>query len=544
MNTRTPRRLAVVGVALSATALVLAGCGSAASSEESSAFVIVTAAQPPSFSYETSATGYEAGEFWANTGATLIRNPYVEGEGDLSASQDLFGFEPLLAESYEVSEDRLTYTFHLDPDAKSVAGNSITADDVLFSIKRKFETPTSVVPFVSAPALTDPDTQVTVIDESTVSITISDPGYGFTLLSMLANQPYNIYDSTVLLEHATDDDPYAVEWSETNASYGFGAYELTDYTPGEQMVYTANPGYVLGEPEITTIVQRVVPDAGQRANLVRSGDAQIATQLRPADQVDLADSGSAQIFTVPTNAYVYIPLLTTAEPFDDPEVRRAFSMAIPYDDIIDDVYRGRLDPVDSILSEDAPGYDGEGLAAPAHDPAGAQEILEAAGYTEPVEFTLTVNSAVPDLEETAVLIQSAAADAGFDVTVDSVNSAVFQEGLAAKTFQASMGRDYAIVQSPPYVLALFYTPGSPLNWPNYETPEFSAALAEGNAVGDPLTPEAGAWWNEAQRILQTDLPTIYVGYVQPLNAFGNDVGGYVFRTDNVIDYSQLTRETE
>ncbi|MET2011752.1 ABC transporter substrate-binding protein [Microbacterium chocolatum] len=541
---RTParlRRFAVAGVAL--TALVLAGCGSSAS-EQPSAFVIVTAAQPPSFSYETSATGYEAGEFWANTGATLIRNPYAAGEGEMSASQDLFSFEPLLAERYEVSDDRLTYTFYLDPDAMSVAGNPVTAEDVLFSIKRKFETPTSVVPFVSAPALTDPDTQVSVIDESTVSITISDPGYGFTLLSMLANQPYNIYDSTVLIEHATEDDPYAVTWSETNASYGFGAYELTDYTPGEQMVYTANPGYVLGEPDITTIVQRVVPDAGQRANLVRSGDAQIATQLRPADQIDLADSGAAQIFTVPTNAFVYIPLLTTAAPFDDPEVRRAFSLAIPYGDIIDDVYRGRLDPVDSILSDAAPGFDGEGLAAPEHDPVEAQEILDAAGYTEPVEFTLTVNSAVPDLEETAVLIQSAAADAGFSVTVDSVSSAVFQEGLASKSFQASMGRDYAIVQSPPYVLSLFYTPGSPLNWPNWEDAAFSDALAAGNAVGDPLTPEAGQWWNEAQRVLQTELPTVYVGYVQPLNAFGTDVGGYVFRTDNVIDYSQLTLESE
>lgn len=534
--TRTIQTAALVAVG----ALALSACASGGNAATDDTFVIVTASQPPSFSYETSATGYEAGEFWANTGATLIRNPYVPGTGGMSAHQDLYSFEPLLAESYEVSDDQLTYTFHLDPDAKSVAGNPVTADDVIFSLKRKFEIPTSVVGFVSAPALTDVDKQVTKVDDSTVAFTVADPGYGFTLLSLLANTPYNIYDSVVLSEHATADDPYAVEWSQTNASFGFGAYELTDFTPGQQMVYTANPGYVLGEPEVTRIVQRVVADAGQRSNLVKSGDAQIATQLRPADQVALGDAGDAQIFEVPTNAYVYIPLLTTAAPFDDVAVRQAFAAAVPYEKIMSDVYKGRLGPIDSILSTEAPGYDGDGLVANSTDPELAKQILADAGYTEPVAFTLTVNNAVPDLQETAVQIQTAATAAGFDVTIDAVNSASFQEGLAAKSFQASMGRDYAVVQSPPYVISLFYTPGSPLNWPNFEDPALTAAIDEGNAAGDPLSDAAGEKWNAAQKVLQSQQPTIYVGYVQPLNAFANDVEGYAFRTDSVIDYSQLS----
>ncbi|MHC3004129.1 ABC transporter substrate-binding protein [Gordonia metallireducens] len=530
----------VSGTALAlAAALTLSACGGGSSNNSAEGgVVIVTAAQPPSFSYETSATGYEAAEFFVNTGATLIRNPYVAGSDGLSAHQELFKFEPVLAKSYEVSPDGKTYTFHLNTEAKSAAGNALDADDVIFSFKRKFEVDTSIVSFVSAPVITSTD-QVKKVDDATVTISITDPSHGFTLLSLLANTPYAIYDSEVLEANATPDDPYGVEYSKTNADFGFGAYKLTSYTPGQQMVYEANPGYALGEPEVKRVVQRVVADAGQRSNLVKSGDASVATQLRPADQVALRDANAAQIFTVPSNAYVYVPLTTTKAPFDNVEIRRAFSYAVPYDAIMKDVYKGRLGPISSILNDTLPDYNGSGLKSNTTDPAKSLEILRNAGITTPVKFELTVNNAVPDLKETAVQIQTAARAAGFEVTLNEVNSAVFQEGLANKTFQASMGRDYAVVQSPPYVLSLFYTPGSPINWPDFDYAPLNSAIAAGNASGEPLTPAAWGDWNKAERILQDQMPTVYIGYVQPLNAFANGVEGYVFRTDSVIDYSEL-----
>ncbi|VFA89118.1 Dipeptide-binding protein [Gordonia paraffinivorans] len=538
-STRKRLSALVSGTALTlAAALTLSACGGSSGDSAEGGVVIVTAAQPPSFSYESTPTGYEAAEFWLNTGATLIRNPYVEGTDGLAAHQELFKFEPVLAKSYDVSPDGKVFTFDLNTDAKSASGNSLDADDVVFSFKRKFEVDTSIVAFVSAPVITSPD-QVKKIDDDTVTITIDDPAHGFTLLSLLSNQPYTIYDSDVLKAHATPDDPYGVERSKTNADYGFGAYKLVSYTPGQQMVYEANPGYALGEPEVKKIVQRVVADAGQRSNLVKSGDAAIATQLRPADQVALSDAGAAQIFDVPSNAYVYVPLTTTKAPFDNVDVRRAFAHAVPYEAIMKDVYKGRLGPISSILNDTLPDFNGSGLNPNTFDPQKSLEILKNAGVSTPVKFELTINNAVPDLKETAVQIQTAARAAGFEITLNEVNSAVFQEGLAAKTFQASMGRDYAVVQSPPYVLSLFYTPGSPINWPDFDYAPLNNAIAAGNKAGEPLTPAAWAEWNKAERVLQDQMPTVYIGYVQPLNAFRNGLGGYVFRTDSVIDYSVL-----
>jgi peptide/nickel transport system substrate-binding protein len=534
------RRAPLAGL-VAALAVLVTGCGAGAVEAERDTVVIVTGAQAQSFAQDSNGTGYESAEYLANTNATLLRNPYVDGSGGQARHQDLYRFEPLLAERYEVSPDRLTYTFHLDPDARSTAGNPVTAEDVRWSYERKFATATSIVPFVNAPVIVDPERQIRVLDPMTVSFTVDEPGYGFTLLSLLSNTTAAIYDTTVLKAHVTPEDPYAVEWSASNGNWGYGAYGLESFTPGQQTTYVRNEDYAGGAPPVRRIIQRVVADAGIRANLLAQGDTHVAAQLRPADQAGIAETG-AQVFSAPTNAMVYMPLTTTMAPFDDVAVRRALARAVPYEQIVSDVYKGRAEQLAGMLSPGAPGYDGDGLVPFRYDPAESRRILAEAGHTEPVAFTLTVNASVPDLQEAAVQIQTAARDAGFAITIEPVPSAAFNEGLAAKTFQASMGRDYAVVQSPPYELALFYTADSPINWPDWTDARFDTALATGNAAGDPLSVTAGRSWNAAQRRIQSDVPTIWMAYVQPLNAFRGDVGGYVFRTDNTIDYSQLTLE--
>ncbi len=539
---RTPRLIAGLAAATALATLLTACGGSAAGNSAADQLVIVTGAQTNSYAQDINGTGYENAEFFMNSNATLVRNPYVAGTDGLADHQDLYDFEGLLAESYEVSDDQLTYTFHLNPNARSQAGNPLTAEDVIYSYERKFAVPTSIVPFVNAPVLTDPATQITVIDDATVTFTVERPGYGFTLLSLLSSTSGAIYDSVVLKEHASESDPYAARWSATNGNWGFGAYKLDSVKPGEEMIYTANEGYVLGTPSVERIVQRVVADPGTRANLLRNGDAQIAAQLRPADQADLAGNADVQLFDTDTNAFTYMPLTTTMAPFDNAAVRRAMTFAIPYDQIINDTYRGRAGTVAGLLNPNAPGYDGTGLAPFVYDPERSLQILTEAGITTPVPFTLTVNNSTPDLQEAATQIQTAAIAAGFDITIDALPSAAYNEGLAAKTFQASMGRDYSVVMSPPYSLLLFYTAGSPINWPNWENQAFYDAVDAGIEAGDPLSPEAGAQWNAAQRIIQDEVPTIWMNSVQPLNAFSASVGGYKFRTDNVIDYSQLEKE--
>ncbi|GAA1954253.1 ABC transporter substrate-binding protein [Microbacterium aquimaris] len=539
------RRAQVPAALALVAALTLASCSSGGSSDTAEpssdnegTIVEAVPSLPTSFAYDDGDFTYAGFEYQINTNAQLIQNPYVvNDEGDLQ--QDYFTFEGELAEGYDVSDDGLVYTFYLREGVLSQAGNELTADDVLWSYERKWNT-ASVAPLLSAPAIVDPARQFEKIDDYTVQITVDRAGDGFTLLALLANVSADIYDSELLMAHETADDPYAVAWSAENGNYGFGAYMLESITPGEELVLVANPNYYAGEPEVKQVIQRVVDDAGTRANLVGNGDVDIAVQLRPADLVDLEETDAAQTFLADSINYTSAILNTTAAPFDDVAVRTAFRYAMPYEEIIEQVYLGRAEPMTGFINPNYPGGTLEGIEEGSYQPERALEVLEDAGYTAPVPVSILVSEGVPDAQEVAVQIQTYAGDAGFDVTIDAVPVATANEQYYGRNFDAYIQRDQAISQSPPYELLLSYTAGSPLNNSGWESQEYYDAVAVGVEAGDALSDAAGVEWNAAQQIWQAASPKIPIAFIEPSPAFSFAIEGYANRSEAAIDFANIT----
>lgn len=484
--------------------------------------------------------GFGGSEPTINVQATLLRKPYVPTSDGSALQQNPDEFEPYLADSYEVSDDGLVYTFHLS-DAISQAGNELSTDDVLWSWERRINSPRSVSMSVQAPMITSMD-QFEKIDDKTFTITIERASYGVTMLALISDLTAHVYDSTLLKEHATDEDPYAVEWSATNVNHGFGPYEITDLQPNAQVTLQARDDFVLGKPDIDTVIMRVVPDAGTRANAVRTGDADLASGLQPADLVELATGEGTKVATVDNpNAYVLMPLVTNKAPFNDAAVRQAFAYAVPYDQIIDDVYQGlavRNGP--SFLRRDRPGYDGEGFTDFAYDPAKAKQMLADAGYPDGVDFTITVSAAYPDIRETAIQIQTAAKEAGFNIEINQVPDAAYAAGRVDHTFQSFIVRDWPITLSPSYELVVYTAEGGSNNLADWEDPDFYAALEKGYEIDDPFSEEAGKAWNAAEQIYINEAPIVFIAQIQPNVAMSDAVGGFAWRSDNQIDFSQLT----
>jgi peptide/nickel transport system substrate-binding protein len=474
-----------------------------------------------------------------NIQATLLRKPYVKDASGGFGRQDVTKFEGYLAEGYTVSDDGLTYTFKLR-DAISNAGNHLTADDVIWSFQRKFNSPRSSSPGIIKPQITSID-QFTKIDDHTVSIKVAQPGYGLTLLALLSDLTSQIYDSKLLKQHATPDDPYAVAWSSKNPNFGFGPYKMESYTPGVEAVLVANDKFVLGKPPIERVVMTIVPDAGTRANALRNGDADIVENLTPADLVDLKGQG-LQTFSIDNpNATVMIPLVTNKPPFDDVKVRQAFAWAMPYKDIIDNVYRGRAVRNGSgFLPVDAPGYDGSGLTNFSYDPKKAKELLASAGHADGVKVTLTVSNADPDLRDAAVLIQSKAKEAGFTVDLKNLPGPAFQTGRGEGTFQAFIQKDWAVTLTPSYELGVYTAKNGGNNLAKWTDDGFYAALDKANAVPDQFSAKAGPLWNAAERYLVNDAPIVFIAKFQPTLALAADVSGYAWRSDNWLDFSKLS----
>jgi peptide/nickel transport system substrate-binding protein len=427
---------------------------------------------------------------------------------------------------------------------KSVAGDPFTADDVIWSFERKFKAATSITPYVQDPVITDPSRQLKKVDAYTIAFTVAKPGYGFTLLSLLANVTGYIYDSTLLKQHATAADPYAVNWSQQNPNIGFGAYKRTSFTPGTEMVLEANPNYVLTAPAYKRVTFRVAGDPGTRANTVKSGDANVAVQLRAADQVTLAKAAGVKVYTFPlTNMYTMLTMDTTKPPFNKVKVRQALSMAVPYQKIVDNVYQGRAILTKGLLDPGAPNYLSTGLKDPTFDPAKSKQLLSEAGYPSGLPFTLTVSSSVPDVQQAAIQVQSYASQAGFNIKISQQPAASVSEGITSRKFSAFMWRDMAISSSPQYELGLFFKKANGkaavTNASGWINDQYLTTVDKGAALADPTTAVASKLWNAAELITSLEVPQIYVGRIQPQNAFRSNIAGYANRLDNDIDFSML-----
>ena len=547
LKPRRRLRSAAIAVVAAATVLGLAACagGGQPAASADGTIVVVIPDQATQLSYDvgwTSSTDFA--EMQGLLNANLIRKPYVETDEPGVVKQDLYDFEGVLAESYEISDDGLTVTFHIREGVMSEHGNEFTAEDVLWSYQRKFGSETSIVKYVTAPALTDPDAQFEVIDPYTIALTVPRTGDMFTMLSVLADVTGQLYDSTYLKENATADDPFATEWSTGRTDFMMGAYRVESMVEGSETVLVANPDFALGEPEVKKIIRRVVADAGSRMNALQSGDADVALALRSSDMATLASDEKYIVPDLASNNFYFLSLTTTQAPFDDLAVRQAMAYAVDYDQIVDQVFAGRATQQSTFLWDDAPGYVGTDLPAWSYDPAKAKQILADAGVTGEVGFTLTVPNSEPTLQDAAASIQSSAAEAGFTVEIESIPYAQFAEKTQSGDAQANLSPGAAFSLSPSYELSLFTAEGASTNTSKWSNQEFYDVVAEGIDSGDALTDTAGAYWNEAERIwLGEQVPMIVVAKSLPVSAVnGEKLTGWTWRTDNSIDYSVMTFE--
>lgn len=531
-------RMTALATTLVAVAAFVSACSSAGGTTANAAqkVLVVATANDAAIGPETVDGVSDMG---LATQATLVMNPYVpSGTGTLE--QDTTKFVGLLASGYTVSPNGLTYTFHLR-NAVSVAGNPLTAEDVIWSYERAFSLPTDPAPSLSYPVITDPAKQFKAINTHTVSITIPSQGMGLTLLALLSNFTGTIYDAKLAEAHETKSDPWAATWSANHPNNGYGPYLVKSYQTGIEETLIANPHFVLGEPKIKTVVVKYVADAGTRALLLRDGAVQLSESLLPSDLVSLAKGSGTKIGTVTNpNEYLEIPLVTNKAPFNNTLVRQAFAYAVPYQQIINNVYDGlakRQSP--SFLQRDVPGYDGSGFTDFRYDPAMAKELLAEAGDRNGVSFTLTVNNGLPDDELAAIQIQTYAAKAGFKITINQVSPAAAWNGRVNHTFQAFLADDYAITLTPLYELGVYTVGTGSSNIEDWSDPSFTVARERADSYPDELTPAGGRLINAAERIFVNQVGDLFVCQIQPSVAMSSNLEGWAWRSDNYTDFANL-----
>ena len=538
------RKIAAATMA-GALAVSLAACGSSAASTDTT-----TAANEAAGTTETTEAG--------STGFTVQIGPNPETlDPALNASIDggntlLTIEEPLLiidennevqpgqAESYDVSEDGLTWTFHLRDGLKWSDGSDLTAADFEYSFKR-IASPDTAAPYAETvvgmidgyqDAIGNPDADgntTTDPDWDALNVTASEDGKDLTIV---LSYPCSYFDKLAAFVVTSPVQQATVEangdsWcTEPETFICNGPYMITEWTPSERIVLSKNPYYVGGwdSDKIVsdTITMLLLEDSSASYTAYNSGEAQLVKDV-PTDEIPSltkAEDGGDFYLDEIMGTY-YISLNDQEEPFTDVRVRKALSLAIDRDYVANTIMQGIYTPATALVGPgivDNEGYfmdnanGGEPYISDDYEAnlEEAKSLMAEAGYPDGEGFPTITYSANDAGYHIAVAeyLQQAWAELGITMNIDKVEWSSFIPMRRAGDYDVSRNGWSMDYNDPSNMLELFTT-NNGNNDGKYANPEFDQVI-EDSRVADKATHFEKL--HEAEDILMNDAACIPVAY--------------------------------
>jgi oligopeptide transport system substrate-binding protein len=316
------------------------------------------------------------------------------------------------------------------------------------------------------------------------------------------------------------------EWYRT--PNGTGPYKLVEWTRFERKVYEANKDFYLGPPSIPYIVVKLYAGEGQR--LYESGEIDVTGVYSVERFTDPAEQLHNQLLTGVDLCTDYIVFDTRRPPFDDVNVRKAFSMAFNRQKYIDVVLDGRALPANGLYPPGLPGFN-NALKGLSYDPAQARQSLAqskyggAGGLPRIVFSTIGTGSNVSG--DVAALADMWQQNLGVTITVENLEPNYYYDqvysGNHGQLFNGGWCADYPDPEN--FADVLFHT-DSPQNNGGYSNPQLDALL-EAARVEQDVTKRI-AMYQQAEQILVDDAAALFTTYSLSYQLVKPYVKGYVF----------------
>jgi oligopeptide transport system substrate-binding protein len=455
------------------------------------------------------------------------------GSGDKRIYSGLVSFDPKLnltpdlAENWEVSADGTVYTFKLRQNAKFHDGRPVTAQDVVYSWERAASPAiasdtvlTYLGDIVGVREMNAGETNhisgLKIIDDHTLQVTIDAPKPYF-LLKLT-------YATAFVVDKANVES--SEEWYRT--PNGTGPYKLIEWTRFERIVYEANKDFYLGAPSIPYVVVELYSGDGQR--LYETGDIDITGVYSIDRFTDPTEPMSQELLTGVELCTNYITFDTTQPPFDDVNVRKAFSMAFNRQQYIDVVMDGNALPANGLYPPGLPGFNTSLKGLP-FDPTQARELLKQSKYGGPegLPAIIFTNSGIGSYisGDVAALAQMWKLHLGVDITVENIESNFYLEQLYSgnhgQLFTGCWFADYPDPEN--FADVLFHT-GSTQNNGGYSNPQFDALLEQARVERD--VSKRIAMYQQAEQMLVDDAAALFTLHYLSYQLVKPYVRGYTF----------------
>ena len=243
----------------------------------------------------------------------------------------------------------------------------------------------------------------------------------------------------------------------------------------------------------------------------------------------------------PGNTYIAVAMNNKVKPFDDPKVRQALSYAVPYDEIVNDVYQGFAIAAKSYVPPNYPHYTDE-FWGYTYDPDKAKQLLTEAGYPNGFSFELTFAELSPAERDVALAIQTAFREIDVDVEINIVSPAVHQQAFVERTKAAMMYTSQSHIFDSPYTMEIYLGsgPASYLNAGNYASEEYDDLLAQARQEKDPQ--KRAEMTRGLQEILVEDAAWLMPAIEDYVVGIRDDIEGFHWMPDDGLRFWFLSRK--
>ncbi len=420
---------------------------------------------------------------------------------------------PAVAEDYKVSDDELTYTFTLRDGVKFHNGETVTANDVVYSIERCADT-SEGKPLVAAFSIVQ---SVEAVDDKTVEIHLTEPDSEFLTYLTTAILPAD-YDGQ-------DDAPV-----------GTGPFKFVSRTPQDSIVlerfdeYWGTPAY------LDKITFKIIENADSLVLALQSGAIDFCAHMTSTQTAQLGDSYTILEGTMNLVQAMY--LNNAYAPLDNEMVRQALCYAVDKQEILDLVGDGHGKAVGSSMYPTFTKYFDDSLTNYyTKDVARAKELLDAAGYPNGFDLTITVPSNYQPHIDTAEVLVEQLKEIGVNATVELVDWGTWVDRVyVGRDFQTTVVGVDASNMTARAMLERF-TSDYDKNFINYNNADYDALFQQ--ALEEKDDAKRTEIYREMEANLTEHAANVYIQDLADLVAIRKDLDGYRFYPLYAMDLSTV-----
>ena len=313
---------------------------------------------------------------------------------------------PELAESYEVSDDGLQYTFKLRPGVTFQNGDELTAEDVKFSFDRLRAKDSGY----SYGSQVETIESVDAVDKHTVRFKLSR-GTGPFLVYMAFPGSSIVPKKLVESGHDLNANPV-----------GSGPFKFVNYEPRSAIKFERNPHYFQdGKPYFDAMEYRIIPDITALTNAVMSGEVNFSNEIPPKDWATVTTNSNLKTQTLEGSRYYWLLPNNMVKPLDNPKVRQAIGLALDRKALVTGAFFGQATPIlGGVIPEWNWAHSDVKFFGERAEPAKAKALLAEAGVPNGFETSMTIASSFPAMVAMAPIIQANLAAVGIKAQIKTM----------------------------------------------------------------------------------------------------------------------------